>query len=276
MSVNDPLEAHKSALSGQADNAAQEDALPEHGSASLMGHLLELRKRLMWVILPMVVGTALCFGFVEPIYGFLVSPLAEAMGDSGSQRLIYTGLTEAFFTYMKVAFFAGIFLTFPVLLTQLWLFIAPGLYKKEKRAFLPFLMATPILFFLGGVCVYYLVLPMAWPFFLSFQTSGADTVLPIQLEARVSEYLDLIMTLIFAFGLCFQLPVLLTLLGRAGIITADWLARMRKYAVVVVFVLAAFLTPPDVISQVMLALPILALYEISIFLIRLNTPKKNV
>jgi sec-independent protein translocase protein TatC len=197
------------------------------------------------------------------------------MGDNGSQRLIYTGLTEAFFTYMKVAFFAGIFLTFPVLLTQLWMFIAPGLYKKEKRAFLPFLMATPILFFLGGACVYYVVLPMAWPFFLSFQTSGADTVLPIQLEARVSEYLDLIMTLIFAFGLCFQLPVLLTLLGRAGIITAEWLGRMRKYAVIVVFVMAAFLTPPDVISQVMLALPILALYEISILLIRLNTPKKN-
>lgn len=276
MNANDPLEAHKSGLSRHAEGAAQEDTLPEHGSASLMGHLLELRKRLMWVILTMVVGTALCFGFVEPIYGFLVNPLAEAMGGSGSQRLIYTGLTEAFFTYMKVAFFAGIFLTFPVLLTQLWLFIAPGLYKKEKRAFLPFLMATPILFFLGGACVYYVVLPMAWPFFLSFQTSGADTVLPIQLEARVSEYLDLIMTLIFAFGLCFQLPVLLTLLGRVGIITADWLARMRKYAVVVVFVLAAFLTPPDVISQVMLALPILALYEISILLIRLNTPKKNV
>lgn len=274
MSANDPLEAHKTALSGQAEDTAQE-TLPEHGSASLMGHLLELRKRLMWVILTMVAGTALCFGFVEPIYGFLVNPLAEAMGGSGSQRLIYTGLTEAFFTYMKVAFFAGIFLTFPVLLTQLWLFIAPGLYKKEKRAFFPFLVATPVLFFLGGACVYYVVLPMAWPFFLSFQTSGADTVLPIQLEARVSEYLDLIMTLIFAFGLCFQLPVLLTLLGRAGIITADWLGRMRKYAVIVVFVMAAFLTPPDVISQVMLALPILALYEISIILIRLNAPKKN-
>lgn len=275
MSANDPLEAHKTALSEQAAEESVQDSLPEHGSASLMGHLLELRKRLMWVILTMVAGTALCFGFVEPIYGFLVNPLAEAMGGSGSQRLIYTGLTEAFFTYMKVAFFAGIFLTFPVLLTQLWLFIAPGLYKKEKRAFFPFLVATPLLFFFGGACVYYVVLPMAWPFFLSFQTSGADTVLPIQLEARVSEYLDLIMTLIFAFGLCFQLPVLLTLLGRAGIITADWLGRMRKYAVIVVFVMAAFLTPPDVISQVMLALPILALYEISIVLIRLNAPKKN-
>jgi sec-independent protein translocase protein TatC len=182
--------------------------------ASWIDHVTELRRRLVWVIVTMAVGTALCFGFVEPIYGFLVAPLAEAMGESGSQRLIYTGLTEAFFTYIKVAFFAGIFLTFPVLLMQIWLFIAPGLYRNEKRAFMPFFIATPVLFFLGGACVYYVVLPMAWPFFLSFQTSGAETVLPIQLEARVSEYLDLIMTLIFAFGLCFQLPVLLTLLGR--------------------------------------------------------------
>ncbi len=247
---------------------------PEEAKSPMMGHVIELRKRLIWVILTMAIGTAACFGFVEHIYGFLVRPLAEAMGEHGSQRLIYTGLTEAFFTYMKVAFFAGIFLTFPVLLTQIWLFVAPGLYKNERKAFLPFLMATPILFFLGGACVYFVVLPMAWPFFLSFQTSSSETVLPIQLEARVSEYLDLIMTLIFAFGLCFQLPVLLTLLGRAGIITADWLASMRKYAIIVVFVVAAFLTPPDVISQVMLALPILALYEISIVLIRMNTKKK--
>ncbi|MAE52172.1 MAG: twin-arginine translocase subunit TatC [Micavibrio sp.] len=275
--------AHKAALSG--DDAAEpeggrgrdRDRDEEHPArSSLMEHLLELRKRLVWVILTMVIGTAICFGFVEQIYGFLVDPLAEAMGGEGSQRLIYTGLTEAFFTYMKVAFFAGVFLTFPVLLSQIWLFIAPGLYANERRAFLPFLAATPVLFFAGGACVYYVVLPMAWPFFLSFQTSGSDTVLPIQLEARVSEYLDLIMTLIFAFGLCFQLPVLLTLLGRAGMITAQWLVRMRKYAVIVVFVLAAFLTPPDIISQVMLALPILALYEISILLIRMNAPKKNV
>lgn len=243
------------------------------GENSLSQHLLELRKRLMIVIAAMAVGTALCFLFVEEIYGFLVVPLADSMGQDGSQRLIYTGLTEAFFTYMKVAFFAGLFLTFPVLLVQIWLFIAPGLYGQEKKAFLPFIIATPVLFFLGGACVYYILLPVAWPFFLSFQTSGAETVLPIQLEARVSEYLDLIMTLIFAFGLCFQLPVLLTLMGRAGLIRVETLTRFRKYAVIIAFVMAAFLTPPDVISQVLLAVPILALYEISILLIRHTQPK---
>ena len=190
------------------------------------------------------------------------------MGPNSTGRLIYTGLAEAFFTYMKVSFFAGIFLTFPILLWQVWLFIAPGLYKTEKRAVWPFLIATPALFFLGGACVYYVVLPMAWPFFLSFQTTAAETVLPIQLETRVSEYLDTVMVLIFAFGLAFQLPVMLTLMAMAGLVTEKGLISFRKYAVVVIFVVAAVLTPPDVISQVILAVPLLLLYEISIILIR--------
>ncbi|MEM7650562.1 MAG: twin-arginine translocase subunit TatC [Pseudomonadota bacterium] len=249
------------------------DKTPE-GSAPLFSHLIELRQRLLWVIGAMILGTLICFGFVEQIYSFLVAPLAGAMDANDSQRLIYTGLTEAFFTYVKVAFFAGVFLTFPILLLQLWGFIAPGLYENERKAFLPFMIATPILFFAGGAIVYYVVLPMAWPFFLSFQTTGRETALPIQLEARVSEYLDLIMTLIFAFGLCFQLPVLLTLMGKAGLITADWLASKRKYALIITFVVAAFITPPDVISQILLAVPILGLYELSILLIR-NVSKQK-
>jgi len=243
-------------------------------TAPLTSHLIELRQRLLWVVGAMALGAAVCFAFVEPIYSFLVSPLANAMEQGDSQRLIYTGLTEAFFTYLKVAFFAGIFLTFPILLMQIWGFIAPGLYDKERRAFLPFVVATPVLFFAGGAIVYYVVLPMAWPFFLSFQTTAGETALPIQLEARVSEYLDLIMTLIFAFGLCFQLPVALTLMGKAGLVSADWLASKRKYALIITFVVAAFITPPDVISQILLAVPILGLYELSIILIR-NVSKKS-
>lgn len=240
----------------------------EQRRETLTGHLVELRKRLLWSFVAMVAGMGVCYLFVEDIYGFLVRPLANAMGPEDSQRLIYTGLTEAFFTYLKVSFFAGVFLTFPIVATQIWKFIAPGLYKSEKRTFLPFLMATPILFFAGGALVYYGLMPVAWHFFLSFQSDGGATALPIQLEARVAEYLDLVMLLIFAFGLCFQLPVLLVLLGRAGLVTPEQLAKGRRYAIVIAFVVAAFLTPPDVLSQFALAIPIILLYEISILIIR--------
>lgn len=235
---------------------------------SLTAHLTELRRRLLWSLLAMLGGTVLCYFFAGHIYGFLVRPLAAAMGDEDGRRLIYTGLTEAFFTYLKVAFFAGAFLTFPVVAIQIWKFIAPGLYKEERRAFLPFLIATPVLFFLGGACVYYVVMPMAWHFFLGFETPASETVLPVRLEARVSEYLSLVMSLIFAFGICFQLPVLLALLARAGLIGADMLVRFRRYAIVLIFVTAAILTPPDVFSQILLAIPLLLLYEVSVHVVR--------
>lgn len=238
----------------------------------LLNHMVELRNRLLWAVGFLFVGTLISYQFVQPIYGFLVQPLADAMGEGSSQRLIYTDLTEAFFTYLKVAMFAGGFLTFPFLMMQVWLFVTPGLYPQERKSILPFLIASPLLFILGGVLVYYGVLPMAWKFFLSFQSSADETVLPVILEAKVGEYLNLVMILIFAFGICFQMPVIMAFLAKAGLITAKTLVSKRRYAIVGIFVVAAILTPPDVISQFALAIPLLALYEISILLVRYLNP----
>lgn len=229
----------------------------------LLAHLLELRTRLIWSLGAILVGFIISYCFAPQIYAFLVQPLADATSGE-PRRLIYTGLTEAFVTYIKLALWTGCFVAFPVIAVQIWMFVAPGLYEKERSAFLPFLIATPVLFLAGAALAYYMVFPMAWHFFLSFESSAAIGSLPIQLEARVSEYLSLSMTIIFAFGLAFQLPVILVLLTRIGLLSAAKLSQFRRYAIVLIFIVAAVITPPDVISQLSLAFPMMALYEVSI------------
>src|SRR5690554_4850070 len=243
----------------------------------LLDHLIELRSRLLRSVIALFVAFFISFFFAEYLYNFLVQPLADILlqrGDERMARMIFTDLTEVFFTYVKVAFFFAAFVTCPIFLLQIWKFVAPGLYKHERSAFGPFLVASPILFFMGGALVYFIILPLAWDFFLQFETTGGDGTLPIQLEAKVGEYLALTMKLIFAFGICFQLPVLMTLLARAGLATSKGMAEKRKYAIVGVFVVAAVFTPPDPISQISLAIPIVLLYEISIYLAKMVERKR--
>ena len=241
----------------------------------LLDHLVELRRRLMWAMAAFMACFLVSFYFSSSIYYFLAEPLAHVLEHQGmpAPHLIYTQLYEVFFTKIKVAMFGGIFLGFPVIASQLWMFVAPGLYRSEKRAFLPFLISSPVLFLMGGALAYYVVFPFAWKFFASFQSMTAGGGVPIELMPRVSEYLDLVMKLIFAFGLTFQLPVLLTLLAKVGIVSSKSLARFRRYAYVGMFVIAAVLAPPDVVTQCSLALPLIALYEISVVAARMVEPK---
>ena len=246
-----------------------DDAVDAH-KMPLLDHLIELRSRLLKSVVALVLAFLVCFFFAEHIYGFLTEPLAEILRERREDpRMIFTALTEVFFTYVKVSFFAAAFLTCPVFLTQFWLFVAPGLYKKEQKALAPFLVATPILFFIGGSLVYFVIFPLATRFLIGFEIFGAGDDLDIVLEAKVSEYLSLIMTLVFAFGICFQLPVLMTLLARVGLATSAGMAAKRKYAIVAVFVVAAIFTPPDPVSQISLAIPIVLLYEVSIYMAKL-------
>ncbi len=258
-----------------ADTLADSDTI-EDVKMPLLDHLIELRQRLLWSALSIIILFLFFYYFSENIYEFLVQPLADIMAETGrDRRLIFTAMHEAFFTYIKVAFFAAIFVAFPFIAMQIWMFIAPGLYKHEKSAFLPFLIATPILFFMGAALVYYYILPVAWKFFLSFESAGGAGAMPIQLEAKVNEYLSLVMRLIFAFGICFELPVVMSLLGKVGLATSKGMKEKRKYAIVMAFVAAAILTPPDPISQIGLALPTILLYEISIICVRMIEKKRG-
>ena len=248
----------------------------KNNQSSFIGHLTELRSRLVKSVIFLFVFFIICYFFSENIYSFLVQPYAEAVkGDGVDRRLIFTALHETFITYLKVAFFAAMFITSPVLLTQVWKFIAPGLYKNEKKALLPYLIATPTLFLLGGLLVYYLIMPLAIKFFLTFESTAQVNTLPIQLEAKVNEYLSLIMRLIFAFGISFQLPVLLSLLARVGFIDSEYLRTRRKYVIIIIFTVAAILTPPDPITQIGLGIPLLILYELSILSVKIIEKNKN-
>jgi len=241
---------------------------------SLIDHITELRKRLLWSFVYIIIIFVCCFYFADELFSFLAFPLVNLMDIKNGQGFIYTALQEAFFTELKISFFFALFFSFPFISIQIWKFTAPGLYNNEKKAFLPFLIAIPILFFAGGAMVYYLIAPLAWKFFLSYQNLNS-TGIPIRLEAKMGEYLSLMMSFIFAFGLAFQLPVVIGLLAKARIVSYISLKKFRKYAIVIAFLASAFLTPPDPFSQISLALPIIILYEISIFIAKIIQKNKD-
>ncbi|MFC7050803.1 twin-arginine translocase subunit TatC [Emcibacter nanhaiensis] len=266
----------------------------DHSAAPLIDHLIELRQRLIWCVVYLLVGFGICYVFVEDIYTFLAQPFVDVANKNGQDpNMIAIGIHEQFFVYLKIAFFASFCVTFPLISMQVWKFVAPGLYRNEKKAFLPFLIGTPVLFALGASLSYFVVIPLAWNFFMSFQISpdhaaqaaGAAASamehplakLSVTVMPSVKEYWSLVMMMILAFGFTFELPILLLLLARVGIVTAEGLAKSRKYVVVGAFAFAAIMTPPDFVSQILLGVPILLLYELSIIAIRLTIKEeKNV
>ena len=253
----------------------------DDSTAPLMEHLAELRTRLITSVVAFSVAMIAAFAVAGPIFNFLAAPLARLLVEHGQKpELIYTGLQQGFFTQVRISVFGGFILAFPVIGYQLWRFVAPGLYKQEKRAFLPFLIASPLLFFLGCAFAFYVLIPLVYDFFLGFQQFGADSIdgdkVDIQFLGTINEYLSLTMKFMVAFGLCFQLPVALTLMGMAGIVSARGLSAFRKYAVVGMLFIAAFVTPgPDVMSQLILFAAIYPLYEVSILLVRASERKRE-
>ena len=238
---------------------------PEEKRHHLTLHLRELKSRVMISLAAFFIAFAVCYLYADRIFAYIAEPLVAAMEGGEGRRLIYTGLPEAFFVKVKLSFFTGLLLCFPVIATQFYLFLAPGLYKKEKRVLAPYLIAAPLLFAAGASLAYFYIFPMAWKFFLGFEHGAVDGIgLPVVLEARISEYLALVIQIVFAFGVAFQLPILLTLLVRMEMLSAQMLKKGRRYAVVILMTAAAILTPPDVVSQIGLFVPLYLLYECSI------------
>jgi sec-independent protein translocase protein TatC len=241
---------------------------PSSAPMPLLAHLRELRRRLVYSLLGMLAVFPVYALFSREIYAFLVEPLVLVFAHPEQKRLIYTALPEAFMTYLKLGVFTSIMGAFPIISYQLWRFVAPALYKQEKQAFLPYLLLSPLLFLMGAALAFYGVMPLAFKFFVSFESLLDQSSLGLQLDARISQYLSLVLGIMLAFGFCFQLPILLTLLARAGLVTSAMLSMKRRYAIVLVLIVAAILTPPDVLSQLGLAIPLLLLYEISIVWIK--------
>lgn len=242
---------------------------------TMVDHLIELRKRVLISVIAFMICVGISYPFSQTIFDFLLRPLAQVWQAGEPHRLIYTHLAEAFLVYLKVSLFMGFFISFPIIAAQIWIFIAPGLYKHEKRSLLPFFIAAPILFVIGAIFVYFLVIPNAWTFFVGFESVGSLTGIPIQLEAKIKDYLSLTMQLIIAFGLCFQLPIALLVLAKGGLVSSKTLRTKRKYSFVGILIVSAFLTPPDVLSMIALATPMYGLYELSILLVKLTERKKE-